>query len=635
MAIRHIATALTFCVSALLGTTNAIAATYSSAIAAYNQGRVEAARKEFEIIRADAEQPAKDRASAARSLARIAWLVDGKGEVARKELLTALRIGSDACATRVLFARIMRESGHPRRAVGVAADESSCADRDERDHLFVQRAWALLDLASTGNDIRRSRLLARARAALSSISPIGALGSSASALRLEIALLDSDPAAAVEAWRSYFWLSQRDAPQALEQMPIRDIFSRGLARGAEPKSESELVDLLLRAGFDKAARAYARQRRLAVRAKSEVLYRKAQLYFAFREGLEKLILRQNRLLAKIGKEDQAALETVDADFERELAALSSTTASALSQLMERDETASPFTFVSRTFNLGAMFGRTGGYPSAHVGHVIQNETQTVRQFGEAAEVKFIVYDRMISNGFESWLWDGRAQTGGFARANMIVQVRESYARSTLRSALQISDPTSRQIAEEQAADRSARDVSILADAEKRGMRVVHLPGLASRLELQAIGQIARDVGNRDEATFPLRFTEAKWRATVEHSIWIHEGRHALDASHHKAKAFSGAELEFRAKLAEILLSFYPRLALAAINDATVGSETPHGIANRRILEAYRTWIEANEDLIADYEPGSASLLQLDKLSDQQLRSVAADLADFDTAEMGH
>ena len=72
---------------------------------------------------------------------------------------------------------------------------------------------------------------------------------------------------------------------------------------------------------------------------------------------------------------------------------------------------------------------------------------------------------------------------------------------------------------------------------------------------------------------------------------MHEGRHALDDKYLKSRNFSQADLEFRAKLAEILLGKYPRMAFGSINDSLVNSDTSHGIANTRIMTAYADWIE--------------------------------------------
>jgi hypothetical protein len=81
-------------------------------------------------------------------------------------------------------------------------------------------------------------------------------------------------------------------------------------------------------------------------------------------------------------------------------------------------------------------------------------------------------------------------------------------------------------------------------------------------------------------------------------------------------------LEYRAKLSELALAEYPRLALYQINSAAIGAGTDHQKAKARILQAYRSWIEEHPAQVAGYDPALPALVQLDKLSDPQIRAVA-------------
>ena len=48
-----------------------------------------------------------------------------------------------------------------------------------------------------------------------------------------------------------------------------------------------------------------------------------------------------------------------------------------------------------------------------------------------AFVSRIALDRMISNGYESWVWDGRQAHGGWAKEDRVYQVRPGYADAAL------------------------------------------------------------------------------------------------------------------------------------------------------------------------------------------------------------
>jgi hypothetical protein len=294
----------------------------------------------------------------------------------------------------------------------------------------------------------------------------------------------------------------------------------------------------------------------------------------------------------------------------------------------------PVGFVNDAFNLGSTFGFTSGYPSVHLGHVIENETRQVSQYGKTAKLNFRIYDQMIANGFQSWLWDGEKQTGGWGSSGAIVQIRAPYALTTIRWTAIATDRTVRRKAEQDAREDSAKDASLLAQAQASGHKVIYLPGLADRLRLQAIGQIRAGLGRVRQSELAERFAERADRLTAGHSIWAHEGRHALDAKYLKDRNFSQADLEYRAKLAEILLGQYPRMAFGSINDSLINSDTSHGIANTRIMTAYADWIQAHSREVRGYDPAAPALAQLDKLTDAQLRRVAAALADFATASAG-
>ena len=51
-------------------------------------------------------------------------------------------------------------------------------------------------------------------------------------------------------------------------------------------------------------------------------------------------------------------------------------------------------------------------------------------------------------------------------------------------------------------------------------------------------------------------------------------------------------------------------------------DTPHGIGNRRVLEAYRRWMRAHRSEIAGFDANQPTLSQLDKLTDAQIVAVA-------------
>jgi len=108
--------------------------------------------------------------------------------------------------------------------------------------------------------------------------------------------------------------------------------------------------------------------------------------------------------------------------------------------------------------------------------------------------------------------------------------------------------------------------------------------------------------------------------TFESSIWAHEGRHAIDKKH--GLAVGPTNLEYRAKLSEVAFAPAPRAALtSSILGSMIGSNTPHGIADKRALEGVTGWMRTHAAEIPGLDRDKPLLPQLDKLTDAQLREA--------------
>ncbi|HJW95119.1 MAG TPA: hypothetical protein VJ901_16000 [Thermoanaerobaculia bacterium] len=251
-------------------------------------------------------------------------------------------------------------------------------------------------------------------------------------------------------------------------------------------------------------------------------------------------------------------------------------------------------------------GETGGRFNYHVGHRVLDESRQVEQYGRKATVRFVMLDTMISNGYESWVWDGHGQHGGWGDKGLIVQVRPAYAEGAVIEWHRLMDPEARKKADEELERESKKD-------EERAAQnpYAFLHGLALRLARQAEEHLLARVPDR------ARWVAELARMTQESSIFAHEGRHAIDAQY--AHIRSDAERELRAKLSELAFGPDPRLALAdGIIVPNVGSDSPHGQANLRIMKGLVEWMKAHAKL----DPKRPVLPQLDTLTDEQLREAA-------------
>jgi hypothetical protein len=275
----------------------------------------------------------------------------------------------------------------------------------------------------------------------------------------------------------------------------------------------------------------------------------------------------------------------------------------------------------RAYGLFGRWGETDGHESIHLGHAIQRDRRLIEQYGHRAEVTFIALDNMLANGFNSWLWDGAAAAGGWTEEGpVIVQVRPEYVSTPLSAWSQLSGGAARERLLDRARERSRADLEALL-----GKEVAYVPGLSDRLKIQLADQIVTQARTKAGTGGDLRraFLAEYWRASFQQSIFLHEGRHALDRTLVRGIArFDDANLEYRAKLSELALADYPRLALFNIDADTIGGDSGHGIANALILKNYVDWMRRHAGEISGYDPRLPPLVQIDKLSDAQLRAVA-------------
>lgn len=579
----------------------AVAASLSEAQDAYDNNKIPEAEKLFSSIAADPNASADDRADANIALARIAWLVEGNSDEALRHLSDAT---AEPCDVGIMQLRVLREAKRGQAAIDAEDGAlNACAEAAKKDEMRVHAINARLDLAQA-NPSRRKPLIADAAADARLLTPdAGAEGARA---RLQISLLTNDAPSALAAWKDYFWLDDSDAPQALTDLGATRRFTRGLARGATTTDKLDLAELLMRAGFGEESRRYAKAHGLPGAAARNPIWKRLTAYWTERDNLMAETLRVNREFAH-GQKDDKALETA--------------AKSAMASLMKAaGSTGDPQTALLKDYGLVGTVGLTNGYPSIHLGHVVENRDEQVTQYGHSAKIHFMAIDNMISNGFTSWLWDGSAMVGGWQSNGTIIQVRPAYVAGPINAYRLTQDGPERQKLLARQAKRAAEDI-----AQLRQRPVATLEGLNDRLRLQAADEIEKAAAKKatDKGDLRRLFLAEYSRATFNHSIMIHEGRHAIDAS----LGVSGKDqsvLEYDAKLSELALSAYPRMALENIDRALEGSG-PHDIAGARLFAGYRKWIEAHTSEIAGYDPAIPALEQLDKLTDDQIREVARSL----------
>ena len=261
-----------------------------------------------------------------------------------------------------------------------------------------------------------------------------------------------------------------------------------------------------------------------------------------------------------------------------------------------------------------------------MGHRVVDDRRAVSQYGRSARVRFVVLDSMVSNGFESWAWDGRAEHGGWADETTIVQVRSGAAKGSVQAWRELRDPAEEaRVRGERERDSAGDDARAAADPYG------YLPGLVQRLRRQGLERLLARVSATGVSGSALRvaFLAAFERAITDSAIFAHEGRHAIDRGLPGAH-FTPADLEFRANLSQIAFAPEPRLDAARMFDANIGDATPHGQANQRIARGVVAWLSAHASEIDGLDRSRPLLPQLDRLTDDQLRAAFASMDPFAT-----
>ncbi len=270
--------------------------------------------------------------------------------------------------------------------------------------------------------------------------------------------------------------------------------------------------------------------------------------------------------------------------------------------------------LDRRFGMLVNLNSTAGYPDLHMGQRVVDEVHVINQYGYTATIRFIALDAMVSNGFETWDWDGRAGHAGWSSKGLIVQVRPRYAAAPIKAWATMTDPvlvarTVAEIARDSAADWN----------RARENPTGYLPGVSSRLERDGRRELLdslRASGKSDRAV-ESAFKHDIGSAVEASSIFAHEGRHAIDAI--IGPELTAEQLEYRAKLSEVAFASLPKLALGAIINRNIGDATPHGQANAQVMKGLVAWLQQHASEIQHYSAALPALPQLPLLTDAQLR----------------
>ncbi|MEO8034894.1 MAG: hypothetical protein ABI837_10735, partial [Acidobacteriota bacterium] len=406
---------------------------------------------------------------------------------------------------------------------------------------------------------------------------------------LVAALLAHDDAAALQAWR---WIYS-DLP-ALVPAAIGERRTTGLAlASARLFAEADIV---------------LRDPCVSTPLESDAAVQDVMAYSA--------ALRRTTVLAAEHHRSVAAGTSDDKAFERALGAEAASLWRALSwpgpppqfspEAAQRE--------LSKRFGAVITLGETEGIFNLLYGHRVADESRVVEQYGHRGSLHFVQLDGMVSGGYAAWATHGEIGTGGWIGADAVYQVRPMYVDGPLRLWRRVDDPEERTRAGEEIHRETERDRE-----RPKGETVVSLPGLMMRLRQQygdKLRQRLQAAGMQGDALRDAFLHEAS-ADKLASSIWAHEGRHSIDKS---LRITNQVELEFRAKLSEVVFAPAPHASMGSIL-SPVGGRGTHAVANERVLKGIVAWMRGHAAEITGLDASAPTLTQLDRLTDDQLRNA--------------
>jgi len=561
---------------------------YDAGIQAYRNIDLPAAKRLLADAAADDADPHR-RAEAEIRLAYIAWHIDRDAAAARK-WLDAVTDEENIPNAWIERARVDAEllSDFP-AARNDAAHALGAPKANDSLRASIVHAGCAIEPALRGLPSDAAQLDAAKKEVRDVIALAGPL-LAAARIELDAAVVTNDGATAIEAWRAYYGSLAHDDLLAADDKAIANWSDR---RGAGLA--------LVHSGFIREG-AYV----LKSLSNPDAAVSNALAYAKFVANVKTIADDYYRDVALKHANEKAFRASLEREGETLWRALSMKGAFYSRALIDE---------LGRRFDAIVRIGNTGNILVLHYGHKVSDEQRSVSQFGREAPLRFIVIDGIVSNGFTMW-YGPFGGDGGWAD-EAIYQVRPMYADGPLFEWQRTTNAAMRAERERNATDETARDAGRAALEPVR-----FFPGVQLRL------MRAYDDGVLDEVKSRSAFIARVERDTFESSIWAHEGRHAID------KKVDGSlrppELEYRAKLSQLQFAPSTRRALIDIggNGTPEFGDTPHGIANRRVAQAIADWMKAHVDEINGVDRTKPLMLQLDKLSDAQIRAIGRSVDPF-------
>ena len=447
----------------------------NSADTAYAKMDLDLSRKILKRVLANSSSTIDDRHSALQRLAIQDWKFYRDYDSARTQLQDAFQLGFKQSETWQTLSRIERESGHYRQARSAARSGIKTAEGESQKNASrLLFAWAVHDQFIENFREQQEldkKLLNEGHHMLTEVLAAEPGEPDASMLLLGISILRRDGPSALKAWRFYFHIPSDQSATGILENPGKTLDHLLPRWDGDNLSQDELVRVALALGQSRmyeyaalfAAGLQAGPNSHYIPAVQEILD-----YDDFIRNLKHITEEYYRQLA-VGTAKGSLLWGLERSgkekaYQKTLMREASDLWEQLPFADERPE----FHFngfqdeIRKRFGAEVLAGWSGNYKGyvLQMGHCVIDKTIEVEQYGYKADLRYVLLDMMVSNGYSSWFWDGKLMIGGWAIGSTIAKVRRGGLVQAFDFLRKITDPQERDREEELIEKETALDESL-------------------------------------------------------------------------------------------------------------------------------------------------------------------------------
>jgi hypothetical protein len=606
--------------------------TIETARSAWMQMDLEKSRSTLENVWANTAASVDDRVMAAQMLAIQDWKFFKDYATASERVKQADALGEKRSITWQAMSRVARENGSYPVARDAAIKAVEAAENNSEKRVSqILLARAIHDQAMNELDLGEKpdkESLDDAHRLLTDVLTGEPGHPAASRLLLGISLMRCDGPSALKAWRYFFMIPENDSAPGLLAEPgqvLNQILPKWNGQILSTQDQESLVRAIAGSRFYEYTAMLAADltKRPGYNITDNPAINEIILYAGFIKKIKQMTDEYYRQLAinnskwkksRLEKSYQGSLWKEAESFWNQLPFIGKKPEYNSNLFLAE---------ISNRFGAQITMGSSGSYNGfvLFMGHRIMDDPIEVEQYGrKASNLRFIVLESMVSNGYSGWFLDGKSIPGGWGTESAIVWIREAYITELFNTWRSVADPQVMEGIEKRIVMETAGD-----DARARKNPYVFLPGLQQRLWFEGVKQVytaMKEKGYKGKELC-IAFVAEYLRQKLEFSIYAHEGRHCIDKIFYSDEFKKWTyEAEFRAKLSQIVFTSNPRLAIASgVISQDIGNNSQHGKANEIIMKTIVQWMEKHTGEIIGIETSRPMLPQFDLLSDDQIKAI--------------